>query len=218
MSISNLAQNISGLFHFCPNPTINFFLDSVHAGGSGVGTAATQLATESGCRVFVTAGTTEKIEKCKELGAMDGANYKTDEWDVKIKDLAGDRGVNAVLDCIGGSYWKQNANVLSQDGRWTLYGLMGGPKVDGNLLAMLLRKRLRLEATTLRSRSLEYKKDLTKRFSEHALDLFRSGRYQVILDQKSFSLEEAQASHDYMETNKNIGKIILKVSEEEQNQ
>ena len=95
---------------------------------------------------------------------------------------------------------------------------MGGPKVDGNLLAMLLRKRLRLEATTLRSRSLEYKKDLTKRFSEHALDLFRSGRYQVILDQKSFSLEEAQASHDYMETNKNIGKIILKVSEDEQNQ
>ena len=124
--------------------------------------------------------------------------------------------MNAVLDCIGGSYWKQNANVLSQDGKWTLYGLMGGPKVDGALLAMLLRKRLRLEATTLRSRSLDYKKELTKRFSEHALSLFRNGRYQVILDKKSFTLEEAQASHDYMETNKNIGKIILQVSEEEQ--
>ena len=167
--------------------------------------------------MFVTAGTEEKIEKCKELGAVGGANYKTDEWDVKIKELNGDRGVNAVLDCIGGSYWKQNANVLSQDGRWTLYGLMGGPKVDGVLLAMMLRKRLRLEATTLRSRSLEYKKDLTKQFSEHALSLFRSGRYQVILDKKSFSLEEAQASHDYMETNSNIGKIILQVSEEGEN-
>ena len=93
---------------------------------------------------------------------------------------------------------------------------MGGPKVDGALLAMLLRKRLRLEATTLRSRSLDYKKELTKRFSEHALNLFRNGRYQVILDKKSFTLEEAQVSHDYMETNKNIGKIILQVSEEEQ--
>merc|ERR1712064_31506 len=109
----------------------------------------TQLATENGCRVFFTAGTEEKIDK----------------WDVKIKELAGDRGVNAVLDCIGGSYWKQNINVLSQDGRWTLYGLMGGPKVDGPFLAMMLRKRLRLEATTLRSRSNEYKKDLTRRFS-----------------------------------------------------
>ena len=188
----------------------------IHAGGSGVGTAATQLATESGCRVFVTAGTEEKIVKCKELGAAGGANYKIEEWDEKIKELAGDPGVNVVLDCVGSSYWKQNVNVLSQDGRWTLYGLMGGPKVDGPLLAMMLRKRLRLEATTLRSRSIDYKKELTRCFSEHALDLFRNGRYKVILDKKSFLLEDAQGSHDYMETNGNIGKVILQVAKDEE--
>ena len=196
------------------------FLDPhrIHAGASGVGTAATQLATETGCRVFVTAGTEEKIAKCKELGAAGGANYKTEEWDIKIKELAGDRGVNVVLDCIGSSYWKQNANILSQDGRWTLYGLMGGPTVDGALLSMMLRKRLRLEATTLKSRSKEYKKDLTRRFADHALELFNHGRYQVILDNKSFLLEEAQESHDYMETNSSIGKIILRVTKEDDNE
>ena len=136
---------------------------------------------------------------------------------MKIKELAGDRGVNAVLDCIGSSYWKQNANVLSQDGRWTLYGLMGGANVDGPFLAMMLRKRLRLEGTTLKSRSKEYKKDLTRRFADHALELFKNGRYQVIVDKKSFSLEDAQESHDYMETNSNIGKIVLRVTQEDTN-
>ena len=157
-----------------------------------------------------------QIVKCKELGAAGGANYKIEEWDEKIKELAGDPGVNVVLDCVGSSYWKQNVNVLSQDGRWTLYGLMGGPKVDGPLLAMMLRKRLRLEATTLRSRSIDYKKELTRCFSEHALDLFRNGRYKVILDKKSFLLEDAQGSHDYMETNGNIGKVILQVAKDEE--
>lgn len=192
------------------------FSHRVHAGGSGVGTAATQLATENGCTVLVTAGSEEKIEKCKELGAVGGANYKLEDWDTKIKEEAGDRGVNAVLDCIGSSYWKQNINILSQDGRWTLYGLMGGPKVDGPFLAMMLSKRLRLQATTLKTRSNEYKKDLTRRFSDHALDLFNNGKYKVIIDKKSFTLEEAQESHDYMETNANIGKIILQVAAEEE--
>ena len=199
-----------------PTHAIYFHFTRVHAGGSGVGTAATQLARESGCRVFVTAGTDEKIEICKTLGAVGGANYKTEEWDEKIKKLTGDRGVSAVLDCVGGSYWKQNINVLAQDGRWTLYGLMGGPKVDGAFLAMMLRKRLRLEATTLRSRSTDYKKELTKLFSNNALDLFRTGTYKVILDKKSFPFEEAQAAHEYMETNANIGKIILEVTTEEE--
>ena len=187
----------------------------IHAGGSGVGTAATQLATQHGCRVFVTAGTDEKIAKGIELGATGGANYKKTDWDVEILKQAGDAGVNAVLDCVGGSYWKQNANVLSTDGRWTLYGLMGGAQIEGPLLGLMLRKRLRMEATTLRSRSLEYKKQLTKEFSSHALDLFASQRYQVIVDKESFDLETAQQSHDYMETNANIGKILIKVASED---
>eukprot|EP00944_MAST-04C_sp_MAST-4C-sp1_P012516 g12516.t1 len=168
----------------------------IHAGGSGVGTAATQLATQHGCRVFVTAGTDEKIAKGIDLGATGGANYKKTDWDVEILKQAGDDGVNAVLDCVGGSYWKQNVNVLSTDGRWTLYGLMGGAQIEGPLLGLMLRKRLRMEATTLRSRSLEYKKELTKEFASHALDLFASQRYQVIIDKESFDLETAQQSHD----------------------
>eukprot|EP00943_MAST-04B_sp_MAST-4B-sp1_P002750 g2750.t1 len=186
----------------------------IHAAGSGVGTAATQLATEHGCKVFVTAGTDEKIAKGIELGAVGGANYKKTDWDVEILKQVGGVGVNAVLDCVGSSYWKQNANVLATDGRWTLYGLMGGAKIDGPFLALMLRKRLRMEATTLRSRSLQYKKKLTKDFADHALKLFESGRYRVILDKKSFDLETAQESHEYMETNANIGKILLKVADD----
>ena len=127
----------------------------IHAGGSGVGTAAIQLATEAGCRVFTTAGSKEKISKSMALGATGGANYKEENWGVKIKEMAGDAGVQCVLDCVGSSYWKQNVDVLSVDGKWTLYGLMGGANIEGPLLALLLRKRLRLEATTLRSRSDE---------------------------------------------------------------
>ena len=184
----------------------------VHAGGSGVGTAATQLATEHGCKVFVTAGTDEKIAKGIELGAVGGANYKKTDWDVEILTQNGNNGVNAILDCVGGSYWKQNINALATDGRWTLYGAMGGAMIDGPFLGLMLRKRLKMEATTLRSRSLEYKKKLTKEFANHALKLFESKHYQVIVDKKSFDLETAQESHEYMETNANIGKILLKVA------
>ena len=92
---------------------------------------------------------------------------------------------------------------------------MGGAQIEGPLLGLMLRKRLRMEATTLRSRSLEYKKELTKEFASHALDLFASQRYQVIIDKESFDLETAQQSHDYMETNANIGKILIKVASED---
>ena len=184
----------------------------VHAGGSGVGTAATQLAVNAGCRVFVTAGTQRKIAKGVELGAAGGANYKEEDWAEKVLEMAGNDGVQSVLDCVGSSYWKQNAKVLSVDGRWTLYGLMGGANIDGPLLAMMLRKRLRLEATTLRSRSDEYKAELTAAFADHSLGLIESGEYSVIVDEKSFSLNDVQLAHDYMESNANIGKILVQVA------
>ena len=190
----------------------------IHAGGSGVGTAAVQMAAVAGCHVLVTAGTDEKIQRCIDLGAVGGVNYKTcrdGKWSVPIKDMAGTDGVNAVLDCIGGSYWEQNMDVLAMDGRWTLYGAMGGTKVNGPFFGKVLQKRLRLEGTTLRSRSVDYKKDLTSCFARDILPFLENGRYQAILDKKSFSLEDVEASHEYVERNANIGKVILKVDESE---
>merc|ERR1712232_369157 len=116
---------------------------------------------------------------------------------------------------MGGSYWQQSVEVLALDGRWILYGLMGGPNIDGPLFDVLLRKRIRLEATTLRSRSLAYRVDLTQRFVKYTKERFNWQDKQVVLDARSFALEDAQAAHEYMESNANIGKIILRVARDQ---
>eukprot|EP01062_Namystynia_karyoxenos_P002192 TRINITY_DN10774_c0_g1_i1.p2 TRINITY_DN10774_c0_g1~~TRINITY_DN10774_c0_g1_i1.p2 ORF type:complete len:377 (+),score=134.15 TRINITY_DN10774_c0_g1_i1:125-1132(+) len=187
----------------------------VHAAGSGVGTAATQLATAHGIKVIATAGAPEKLEVAAKLGAVACFNYKEGPWAGKVKEATEGKGVNIVLDPVGGSYWEQNSDAIALDGRWVLYGLMGGVKVEGPILAHLLRKRARLEGTTLRSRSLEYRAELTRRFAEHALEKFDRREYNAVLDPRSFTLEEAQAAHEYMESNANIGKIVVKIAEED---
>eukprot|EP00756_Hemistasia_phaeocysticola_P061999 Hpha_TRINITY_DN5418_c0_g1::TRINITY_DN5418_c0_g1_i2::g.192417::m.192417/K10133/TP53I3; tumor protein p53-inducible protein 3 len=185
----------------------------VHAAGSGVGTAATQLATAHGLKVLATAGSPDKLEVARKLGAKGGFNYKEGPWAPAVKSATDGKGANVILDPVGGSYWEQNVDAIALDGRWVLYGLMGGPKVEGPILAGLLRKRAAIMGTTLRSRSLEYRVALTRRFAEHALNKFDQGEYDVILDARSFSLEDSQAAHEYMESNANIGKIIIRIAE-----
>ena len=150
----------------------------IHAGGSGVGLAAVQLAKAAGALPLVTAGSTDKIEAAVRLGALGGAQRHEGPWAEKISALTKGAGVSLVLDCVGSPYWEQNTEVLTTDGRWVLYGLLGGPAVEGPLLGKLLRKRIQLLATTLRARSVEYKRELVRRFTAEALPKLADGTFE----------------------------------------
>lgn len=197
------------LLHFVGNVSEDELV-LIHGGGSGVGTAAIQLVKLAGAKSIVTAGTENKIKLAKELGAINGINYKKGEFSSKVMEMTNNKGVNVILDCVGGSYWKQNAECLAVEGRWVLYGLLGGPKVDGALLSYILGKRASILGTTLKARSDSYKAKLIKEFSENALPHFSSDGKQLhpIID-KVFSIKSVVEAHDYMGSNKNNGKIVM---------
>ena len=186
----------------------------IHACGSGVGVAATQLAVRCGMTVYGTAGTEAKLETCRRLGAQLAVSYKDKGGFAPAVLSASDgAGVDIILDCVGGSHAAQNVAVMGMDARWVVYGLMGGPRLPADLpiLAKLLQKRASIHTSTLRSRSLSYKRELTRRFAAHALPLFASGDYVPLID-ATFPLDEVQAAHDHMESNANTGKIVLAVT------
>lgn len=124
----------------------------IHAGSSGVGTAAIQLARMAGAIPLVTAGSQHKLQMAEKLGAAAGFNYKEEDFSEATLKFTKGAGVNLILDCIGGSYWEKNVNCLALDGRWVLYGLMGGADVSGPLFSKLLFKRGSLITSLLRSR------------------------------------------------------------------
>jgi len=185
----------------------------IHGGGSGVGTAAIQLVKLAGAVPIVTAGSDKKIAFAKSLGATEGFNYKTGEFkDALLKHTEG-KGVNLILDCVGSSFWKQNIAVLAMEGRWVLYGLMGGANVDGPLLAQILGKRASLLGTTLMARSDDYKSELISGLSNNALPKFdgsTDSELKPIID-KVFDMADVVDAHLYMESNQSNGKIILSV-------
>lgn len=185
----------------------------IHAGGSGVGTAAIQLAKVLGhATVITTAGSEKKLDVCQSLGADRCINYKTQHFDKEVLKATNNKGVDVILDFIGASYWRKNLNSINVDGRWVLIGVLGGNEVDKVNLMELMYKRIHLKGTLLTPRSDAYKAELTKEFVSKALPLFTSKQLKSIVD-RVFPLEEVQQAHAYMESNKNIGKIILKVRE-----
>jgi len=179
----------------------------VHAAGSGVGTAAIQLASSQSCQIFGTAGTTEKLERAAELGLSVGINYHESDFSDVVLDRTDGDGVQVVLDVIGAPYWEQNLRSLSIRGRMVIVGTMGGAKLEVNIGA-LMGKRLRVHGTVLRARSLEEKATLTQKFVDRILPLFQNERLSPIVD-RVFPLEEVSEAHRYMETNANFGKIVL---------
>jgi putative PIG3 family NAD(P)H quinone oxidoreductase len=179
----------------------------VHAAGSGVGTAAIQMAAAAGCRVFGTAGSQEKLDKAAELGLDVGINYHEADFAEVIAAETGGRGVEVVLDVIGPEYWERNLKSLALKGRMVLVGAMGGSKPVE--LGMLSAKRLRIHGTVLRSRPLEEKVALTQEFARRILPQVASGRIVPVVD-RVFPLAEVSAAHEYMETNANFGKIVLR--------
>lgn len=180
----------------------------IHAGASGVGTAAIQIAREMGAEVFVTASAT-KHKICLDLGAKAAINYREQDFADEILRLTDGKGVNVILDFIAAPYFHQNVKALSPDGRIILLALMGGANVSEPLnLAHFLRKRLTLTGTTLRARRLDYKIQLTQDFWTFAAKQFDENRLKPIID-STFDWKEASEAHAYMEANKNQGKIIL---------
>lgn len=164
----------------------------IHAVGSGVGTAALQLAHHAGAYVFGTAGSAEKLAKASDLGLDVGVNYNEQDFAQVIRERTNGEGVNVVLDMIGEPYWERNLASLSLKGRLVLVGLMGGAKVSTNL-GLLMPKRLRVHGTTLRARPLEEKIAVTQQFNKHVLPLIETGRIRAIVD-RSFSLGEGDRS------------------------
>ena len=183
----------------------------IHAGGSGVGTAGTQMAHQAGARVFITAGSEEKIRRSKALGCTEGINYKERDFAEEIMRLTGGEGVDVVQDFIGAPYLERNLSILKPRGRLLMVGLMGGPNVEINL-GHILRKRLQIFGSVMRPLPLEEKIKITGRFVNRWLPLLREGKIKWIID-TIMPLSQAREAHEYMEANKNFGKIILKIGD-----
>ncbi|MEK3797150.1 NAD(P)H-quinone oxidoreductase [Peribacillus sp. FSL H8-0477] len=184
----------------------------IHAGGSGVGSAAIQLAKQmTKAKIIVTAGSEEKLAFCRSLGADITINYKEQDFDEEVLNATNNQGVDVILDFIGASYWEKNLKSIKTDGRWVLIGILGGTEVEKVNIMQLLLKRIHLKGTLLTPRSDEYKKELTEEFVQNALPLFEQKRVKAIVD-SVFPLTDIQSAHKQMEANKNIGKIIIDVS------
>ncbi|MBI3743196.1 MAG: NAD(P)H-quinone oxidoreductase [Chloroflexi bacterium] len=181
----------------------------VHAAGSGVGVAATQLAREAGATTFGTAGSADKLRRAAELGLNVGINYREQDFPVVVREQTKGQGVDVVLDVIGAPYFEKNIASMAVKGRMVLVGTMGGGKAEVNVGA-LMPKRLSVYGTVLRMRSLGEKIALTDQFRRHVLPLIERGRVVPVVD-RVFPLAEASEAHRYMESNANFGKIVLKV-------
>jgi NADPH:quinone reductase-like Zn-dependent oxidoreductase len=180
----------------------------VHAAASGVGTAAVQLCKALGARVIATCST-GKVAAVRSLGADVVVDYSTSDFVEQVQIATGGRGVDVVLDVIGGEYLDRNVKSLALKGHIVQVGVMGGGNTPFNLAAML-GKRAKLSGTVLRARPLEEKIAISQRFSNEVLPLFDSGHLTPVID-KRYPFSEIAAAHAYMESNANIGKIVIDI-------
>jgi len=179
----------------------------IHAGASGVGTAAIQLAKQVNAKILVTASKGKHLI-CKNLGADEAIDYKNENFETVIKEKT--NGVNVIIDFIAAPYFQKNINILDLDGRLVILSLMGGVEVANFKMARILSKRLQIMGSTLRNRDLDYKINLTQALYNFAWKHFETGELKPVID-SVFDWTEVQAAHQYMEANKNQGKVILKI-------
>lgn len=179
----------------------------VHGGSSGIGTFAIQIAKYWGARVFVTAGSEEKLAFCKNLGADVCINYKTEDFVARVKEETGGKGVDVILDSIGALYFKRNLESLNYDGRLFVIGTMGGTVAELDFRS-LLAKRLTMQAAGLRTRSLENKAAIVREVEEKVWPAIVAGKVKPVV-YKSFPLSEAGEAHRLMESSNHVGKILL---------
>lgn len=179
----------------------------VHGGGSGIGTAAIQLARAAGARCIVTAGSAEKCQRCLDLGADVALNYRDGDFAPQVLEATGGKGVDVVLDHIGASYLDSNLRSLAVGGRLVVIGLMGGSRAEIQLAA-LLAKRLQLIGSTLRARPLEEKRQLVSGFYDRFGAKLESGDIVPVLD-RTFPYAQVADAHRLMEASQHFGKIVL---------
>lgn len=181
----------------------------IHAGASGVGTAAIQIARELGAKIIVTASA-EKHKICKDLGADLAIDYKSQNFKDEVFRFTNNYGADVIIDFIGGKYFNQNIECLSRDGRLIELATLSGGKVEDFDMRQILTKRLKIFGSTLRSRSLGYQIKLTKDFKEFAYDKIEKGVMKPVID-KIFDWKDVAEAHKRMEENKNSGKIVLMI-------
>lgn len=181
----------------------------IHGGTSGIGTAAIQLATVWGARVFATAGTHAKARACEELGAVRGIDYRTEDFVQVIKLATDGRGADVILDIIAGTYVQRNLDAAAVDGRIVIISLQGGSRAEIKANVLML-KRLTLTGSTLRARTLAQKAAVAAGVRQNVWPLLAARRVRPIIH-ATFPLAEAAEAHRMMESSNHIGKIVLTV-------
>jgi putative PIG3 family NAD(P)H quinone oxidoreductase len=179
----------------------------VHGGSSGIGTMAIQLAAQVGARVAVTAGSAEKLERCRELGAEVLVNYRDDDFVEAVRVATDGRGADVVLDNMGAKYLARNVDVLAPNGRLVVIGLQGGTKAELNLGA-LLSKRAAVVATSLRARPVQEKAAIVAAVREHVWPLVEAGAVRPVVHER-LPLERAADAHRLLEDSSHVGKVLL---------
>lgn len=179
----------------------------VHGGSSGIGSTAIQLARHAGAKVFATAGSDEKCAFCVELGAAAAINYRTQDFVREIKSLTDGRGVDEILDMVGGSYTARNFSALALEGRLVQIAFLQSSKVEIDLMPVML-KRLTFTGATLRPRSVAQKTAIAEALRANVWPLLESGTVRPVIH-ATFPLEAARAAHELMESSAHLGKILL---------
>jgi NADPH2:quinone reductase len=197
-------SNVFDRAHLLPNETL-----LVHGGSSGIGTTAIQLARAFHAKVIVTAGMEDKCQFCIALGADAAINYKEQDFVEEINRLTDSKGVNVILDMIGGDYFPRNLKCMAADARLVQIAIQNGPKAEINLLPIML-KRLTITGSTLRARDDAFKADIAQKLYKNVWPLLATGKIKPIIH-SIFALNDAALAHELMESSRHIGKIILEV-------
>jgi len=181
----------------------------VQGGSSGIGVTAIQMARAFGHRVFATAGSADKCAACERLGAERAINYRTEDFVEVVMQLTGGKGVDVILDMVGGDYVPREVKCLATDGRLSIIAFLGGTRATLDM-SNLLYRRLTITGSTLRPRSIEYKAQVAGALREKVWPLLESGQLEPVI-YRTFPLEQAAAAHALMESGVHIGKILLEV-------
>jgi NADPH:quinone reductase-like Zn-dependent oxidoreductase len=181
----------------------------VHGGSSGIGTTAIQLAKARGAHVIATAGSADKCRACLDLGADRAVDYKREDFVAAAREATGGKGVNVILDMVGGEYTDKNIVAAAEDGRIVQIATLGGVEAKVNL-ARIMMKRLTLTGSTLRPRSREVKAGFARALEAEVWPLLAAGKVKVVMD-STFPLAHAADAHRRLETSQHIGKIVLTV-------
>jgi NADPH:quinone reductase len=197
-------SNVFDRANLRPNETL-----LVHGGSSGIGTTAIQLARAFHAKVIVTAGSAAKCEFCMELGANAAINYKELDFVSEINRLTDSKGVDVILDMVGGDYFPRNLKCMAADARLVQIAIQKGAKAEINLLPIML-KRLTLTGSTLRARDDDFKAGIAKKLYKNVWPLLATGKIKPVIH-STFTLNDAALAHELMESSRHIGKIILEV-------